>query len=162
MADSPHVLIVGDGPVADALGPMISALGWTSTSATTLEESERVLPSAGAVVVTSHHEDLDGPAIRAALAAGTPYVGAMGSRRTQARRREWLLEHGVTEADLTAVHAPVGLDIGADEPGEIAISILAEMIAERRGRAGSVGSIGSRDGAIHPQQTPGTAYCPGG
>ena len=162
MADSPHVLIVGEGPVAEALGPMISALGWTSTSATTLEESERVLPSAAAVVVTSHHEDLDGPAIRAALAAGTSYVGAMGSRRTQARRREWLLEHGVTEADLTAVHAPVGLDIGADEPGEIAISILAEVIAERRGRAGSVGSIGSRDGAVHPEQPPGTAYCPGG
>jgi xanthine/CO dehydrogenase XdhC/CoxF family maturation factor len=162
MADSPHVLIVGEGPVADALGPMITALGWTSTSTTTLEESARVMSSAEAVVVTSHHEDLDGPAIRAALAAGTSYVGAMGSRRTQARRREWLLEHGVTEADLTGVHAPVGLDIGADEPGEIAISILAEMIAERRGRTGSVGSIGSRDGAVHPGQPPGTAYCPGG
>jgi len=157
-----NVLIVGDGPVADALGVMVSALGWTSSSATTLADSEAAIPSADAVVVTSHHDEVDGPAIRAALAAGTSYVGAMGSRRTQARRREWLLANNVAEADQAAVHAPVGLDIGADEPGEIAVSILAEMIAVRRGRAGSVGSIASRDGAIHPDQDPGTAYCPGG
>ena len=157
-----HVLIVGDGPVADALGQVVAALGWTSSSASALAESEAAIPSADAVVVTSHHEDVDGPAIRAALAAGTSYVGAMGSRRTQARRREWLVEHGVTEAALSALHAPIGLDIGADEPGEIAVSILAEIVAERRGAASTVASISDRDGAIHPDQEPGTAYCPGG
>jgi xanthine/CO dehydrogenase XdhC/CoxF family maturation factor len=157
-----HVLIVGEGPVADALAPMLGALGWGSTTATTLAESETAIPSADAVVVTSHHEDIDGPAIRAALAAGTSYVGAMGSRRTQARRREWLVDHGVTDGELSALHAPVGLDIGADEPGEIAVSILAEIVAERRGAGSTVASISDRDGAIHPDQDPGTAYCPGG
>ena len=162
MTDSMRVLVVGDGPVAGALTPMLAALGWQATCAATLAEVEGALPGTDAVVVTRHHEDVDGPAIRAALAAGVPYVGAMGSRRTQARRREWLLDHGATEADLAAVRAPVGLDIGADAPGEIAVSILAEIIAVRRGATESVGSISSRDGAIHPDQEPGTAYCPGG
>jgi xanthine/CO dehydrogenase XdhC/CoxF family maturation factor len=157
-----QVLIVGEGPVADALAPMLAALDWGATSATTLAESEAAIPSADAVVVTSHHEDIDGPAIRAALAAGTSYVGAMGSRRTQAWRREWLFDHGVTAGELSALHAPVGLDIGADEPGEIAVSILAEIVAERRGAASTVASISDRDGAIHPDQESGTAYCPGG
>jgi xanthine/CO dehydrogenase XdhC/CoxF family maturation factor len=162
MAESMTVLIVGEGPVADVLHPMVTTLGWTSVGATSLDEAEAQLDGAQAVVVTSHHEDVDGPAIRAALAAGTPYVGAMGSRRTQARRREWLLANGVTEADLAALHAPVGLDIGADEPGEIAVSILAEIVAERRGTGSAIASISDRDGAIHPDQPPGTAYCPSG
>ncbi len=157
------MLIVGEGPVAEALTPMLATLGWGATTATTLADSDEAIPSADAVVVTSHHEDVDGPAIRAALAAGTAYVGAMGSRRTQARRREWLLANGVTEDELSALHAPVGLDIGADGPGEIAVSILAEIVAERRGvAAATVASISDRDGAIHPDQEPGTAYCPGG
>ncbi len=84
----------------------------------------------------------------------------MGSRRTQARRREWLLANDVAEADLAALHAPIGLDIGADEPGEIAVSILAEIVAVRRGRAAQVGSISERDGAIHPDQEPGDGVLP--
>jgi xanthine dehydrogenase accessory factor len=157
-----HVLIVGEGPVAEVLAPMAASLGWEATASTRLAQAEAAMSAADAVVVTSHHEDVDGPAIRAALAAGTSYVGAMGSRRTQARRREWLLANGVTEAQLTSLHAPVGLDIGADEPGEIAISILAEIVAERRGAGSAVASISERDGAIHPDQPPGSAYCPSG
>jgi xanthine/CO dehydrogenase XdhC/CoxF family maturation factor len=157
-----RVLIVGEGPVADVLAPMVASLGWDATATATLAETETAIPSADAVVVTSHHEDVDGPAIRAALAAGTPYVGAMGSRHTQARRREWLLANGVTESELSALHAPIGLDIGADEPGEIAISILAEIVAERRDAGSAVASISDRDGAIHPDQPPGSAYCPSG
>ena len=60
----------------------------------------------------------------------------MGSRRTQTRRREWLLANGVTEDALAALHAPIGLDIGADQPAEIAVSILAEIIGTRSGRLG--------------------------
>ena len=97
MADSAKLLIVGDGPVTDALTAMVSVLGWpvsVTSSAPTIG------PDVDAVVITSHHEDVDGPAIRSALAAGTRYVGAMGSRRTQQRRREWLLADGVTENAL--------------------------------------------------------------
>ncbi|MGD9962048.1 XdhC family protein [Nocardioides sp.] len=159
MADQVNLLIVGDGPVSDALVPMVSALGWSPTVALT---DPSIGPDVDAVVVTSHHEDVDGPAIKAALTLKTAYVGAMGSRRTQARRRAWLLANDVTEADLTALHAPIGLDIGADEPGEIAVSILAEIVAVRRGRASAVTSISARDGAIHPELAPGEATCPGG
>ena len=103
-----------------------------------------------------------GPAIKAALEKGTAYVGAMGSRKTQTRRREWLLENGVTEEALAAVRAPIGLDIGADEPGEIAVSILAEIVAVRRGAGATVGAVSERSGPIHPDLEPGTATCPGG
>jgi xanthine/CO dehydrogenase XdhC/CoxF family maturation factor len=157
-----RILIVGDGPVADALGSVASAVGWTWITANSLADTERSLGDADAVVVTSHHEDLDGPAIRAALAAGPSYIGAMGSRRTQARRRDWMLTHGVNEDQLAELHAPVGLDIGADDAGEIAVSILAEIIAERRGAGTSVASISDRMGAIHPDREPGAAYCPDG
>ena len=57
----------------------------------------------------------------------------MGSRKTQERRREWLLANGVDEAALAMLRAPIGLDIGADEPGEIAVPILAEVVTVRRG-----------------------------
>ena len=159
MADSVKLLIVGDGPVTDALTVMVSALNWSVSVTSTAPTIE---PDLDAVVITSHHEDVDGPAIRSALAAGVGYVGAMGSRRTQLRRREWLLAEGVSEQGLAALHAPIGLDIGADQPGEIAVSILAEVVAVRSGRLAAVTSIGERDGAIHPELAPGEAYCPGG
>ena len=156
-----QVLIVGDGPVTVALTEMVSVLGWSVTVSLTVPEIGADLD---AVVVTSHHEGVDGPVIQAALVAGTAYVGAMGSRRTQTRRREWLTAAGVSSDALEALHAPIGLDIGADQPAEIAVSILAEIIGIRSGRLGegSVASIGERDGAIHPELTPGEATCPGG
>lgn len=130
MADAAKIVIVGDGPVADALRPMLGALGW---EASVTDAVPRVDADVDAVVVLSHDEDVDAPAIAVALAAGTSYVGAMGSRSTRARRREWLLAHGVTDDDLAALHTPIGLDIGADGPGEIAVAILAEIVALRHG-----------------------------
>ena len=162
MSDDVRLLIVGDGPVSEALLPMAGALGWSASVSTDLDEVTEALATTDAVVVTSHHDGLDAPAIRATLAAGTPYVGAMGSRRTQARRREWLLDHDVTATALDALHAPIGLDIGADSPGEIAVAILAEIVAVRRSPDATPASISERDGAIHPDQAPGEAYCPGG
>ena len=163
MAESPKLLIVGDGPVTEALTGFVSLLGW---SVTVTSVAPNITPDVDAVVVTSHHEDVDGPTIRQALAVGTAYVGAMGSRRTQTRRREWLLANEVTEDALVALHAPIGLDIGADQPAEIAVSILAEIIGTRSGRlesaSATVASIGERDGAIHPELAPGEAFCPGG
>lgn len=158
----PEIMIVGEGPVAAALAPMAALLGWTPAPAASLDAVEAGLATADAVVVLSHHEGLDAPAIRAALAHGTAYVGAMGSRTTQARRRSWLEEAAVPEEQLARLHAPIGLDIGADEPAEIAVAILAEVIAVRRGADAVVGSVSARDGAIHPDLAPGTATCPGG
>lgn len=159
MDDAPHLLLVGDGPVVEALEALCGPLGWTTTVSA---EQVAVGPQFDAVVVTSHHDDVDGPVLRDALAAGTAYVGAMGSRKTQARRREWLLAHGVTEEALAGLHAPIGLDIGAQTPGEIAVAILAEVVAVRRGATAEVASVSERGGAIHPDLAPGEAYCPGG
>ena len=85
----------------------------------------------------------------------------MGSRRTQARRRDWLLANGVTEADLARVHGPAGIAIGADPPPEIALSILAEAVAVLRG-VDPGASLKDTEGPIHPDLPPGTATCPTG
>ena len=156
-----RLLVVGDGPVAEALVPMAQLLGWGASTAVTMPEVEAALPGSTAVVVTSHDEDVDAAAIAKALESEPVYLGGMGSRRTQARRREWLLAHGVAEAQLDRIHGPAGLDIGADSPAEIALSILAELVATVRGAA-TVGSISDREGPIHPDLPPGTAFCPTG
>jgi xanthine dehydrogenase accessory factor len=84
-------------------------------------------------VALTHDPKLDDPALQAALASDAFYVGALGSRRTHARRRERLGEAGVSDADLDRIHAPIGLDLGGRAPEEIAVSILAEIVAVRRG-----------------------------
>lgn len=85
--------------------------------------------SSTAVVTLSHDTKIDDPALIAALAAPTGYVGALGSRRSHAARRERLALAGVSDADLDRIDAPVGLDIGAVGPSEIALSIAAAMVA---------------------------------
>jgi xanthine dehydrogenase accessory factor len=160
-----QLLVVGDGPVCDALGSLAAVLGWDTVVARTTDEVAAALPASTAVVVTSHHEGLDAPALALSLAgplsAGPAYVAAMGSRRTQDRRRAWLLAHGVGETDLAALHAPAGLDIGADSPPEIALSVLAELVATLRGATGA-GSLRDRSGPIHPGPAAGEATCPTG
>src|SRR3712207_1296667 len=133
-AMDPHsLLLVGDGPVVKALAPMAELLGWHPRVVATVDDAAAALPSAHAVVVTSHDPDVDAPTLAAAIAARPVYIGAMGSRGRQARRREWLVAHGATEADLALVHGPAGLDIGANSPAEIALAILAELVATVRG-----------------------------
>jgi xanthine dehydrogenase accessory factor len=103
-----------------------------------------------AVLVFTHDPKFDEPAVIGALATEAGYIGALGSRKTTADRSRRLLEAGVEPADLERVHAPCGLDIGSTTPEEVAISVLAEVIAERSGRAGSA----LRDGSapIHSRQ----------
>ena len=158
------LLIVGGGEVCTALVGIAGALDWDAQVVDSLPAAEAALAALGpddAAVVLSHHDGLDGPALAAALKSSAGYLGAMGSRRTQQRRREWLLAHGVDEAAQSAIRGPAGLDIGADAPAEIAVSIVAEIVAVRRDAA-AVGSISDRDGPIHPDLAPGEAVCPGG
>ncbi len=89
-----------------------------------------------AVVTLGHEADIDDEALLAALAGNCFYVGALGSRRTHAKRLDRLAEKGLTAAETDRIHAPVGLDIGASGPAEIALSIMAEVVASLR-RPGS-------------------------
>ena len=84
----------------------------------------------------THDPKLDDAALTIAVNSDAAYVGAMGSRRAQARRRERLLEAGVEEASLERIIGPCGLDIGADTQEETALSILAEILAVRGQREG--------------------------
>jgi xanthine dehydrogenase accessory factor len=90
-----------------------------------------------AVVVMSHDPKLDEPAIVEATRAGCRYVGAMGSRKTQTGRRERLLAAGLSVEDLARLHGPIGLDLGGREPGEMALAILAEIVAARNEASGA-------------------------
>ena len=90
-------------------------------------------PNSYAVVVTRGHKG-DGEALRAVLGRGLRFVGLLGSRPKVVHIFAALKEGGVPAEDLAAVHAPLGLEIGAQTPDEIAVSILAEMIAVRRGK----------------------------
>lgn len=92
-----------------------------------------------AVVALSHDPKLDEPAIATALRTDAFYVGALGSRKTQAQRRERMKTQGFTDADLARIHGPVGLDIGALSPAEIAVSIVAQMIDVLRPKKKGVG-----------------------
>ncbi|PZU46978.1 MAG: XshC-Cox1-family protein [Microbacterium sp.] len=90
-----------------------------------------------AVCVLTHDPKLDVPAIRSALAASVGYLGAMGSRRTVADRRRRLIEAGVSEAALARLRSPIGLDLGGRSPEATALSILAEILADRHGGSGA-------------------------
>jgi xanthine dehydrogenase accessory factor len=89
-----------------------------------------------AIVVLTHDDKFDEPALIGALATEAFYVGALGSRRNQERRKERLLEAGVAEAELERIMGPCGLDIGADTQEETALSILSEILAVRARREG--------------------------
>ena len=85
-----------------------------------------------AVVTLAHDPKIDDPALAAGLRAGCFYVGALGSRKSHAARLARLREEGFGEADLARIHGPVGLGIGAVTPGEIATSILAQVVEKVR------------------------------
>ena len=106
-------------------------VGWLDEAATDLD-----LGPEDAVAILSHDPKLDEPAIAEALRRGARYVGAIGSRKTQADRRARLHASGIPEAELARLHGPVGLDLGGREPAEIALAILAEIVADRYGGSG--------------------------
>jgi xanthine dehydrogenase accessory factor len=99
------------------------------------------------IAVLTHDPKLDDAALELALRSEAPYIGAMGSRRAQAQRRERLLAAGVEEELLARIAAPIGLDLGAVTPEETALSIMAEVVAVRNGRDG--GRLSQAAGRIH-------------
>ncbi len=107
------------------------------------------LSPAAAVAVLSHDPKIDDAAVAAALASPAGYVGALGSRRTQAARRDRLRAAGIDAAQLDRLRGPIGLDIGARTPEEIALAVLAEITTVRRGggRAGAVAWPGAAGAA---------------
>jgi xanthine dehydrogenase accessory factor len=154
----PRLLVFGAVDTAEALCRAAKQLGWRTVVADPRRRfaTPERLPSADevivawpeealaqvgpdhatAVVVLTHDDKFDIPALQGALASEAFYVGALGSRRNQARRRERLLDAGVDEAALDRISGPCGLDVGADTPAETALSILAEILAVRAGREG--------------------------
>ena len=167
----PRLVVLGAVDVAESLCVLAGHLGWRTVVADTrgrLATRERI-PSAdelivawpdealerigldqdSAVVVLTHDERLDTPALLSALRSPAFYVGALGSRRAQASRRERLLEAGVDEDDLERLCGPSGLDLGATTPAETALSILAEVVAIRAGRSG--GRLIESRGRIHAE-----------
>jgi xanthine dehydrogenase accessory factor len=149
-----RLIVVGAVHIAQALVPMALPLGFAVTVvdprrafATEERMGDRVAistdwpdeamtalaPDARTAVVTlTHDPKLDDPALEVALRSPAFYVGSLGSRRTHAKRVARLAEAGLTEAEIARIHAPVGLDIGAVTAPEIAVSILAQIVAARR------------------------------
>ena len=105
-----------------------------------------------AVVALTHAPELDDEALAIALHSPAFYVGALGSRRTQARRRERLAAAGLSEAECRRLAGPAGLDLGGETVGEAALAMLAEAIAALHGRAG--GPLTASENAIHVDGRP--------
>ncbi len=148
-----RAIVVGAVHISQALAPMARGLDLDVTiidPRTAFATPERfpdvpvltewpdtALPRLGldrytALLALTHDPKIDDPALAAALRAECFYIGALGSKKTHARRVERLTEAGFSEAEIARIHAPIGLDIGAVSPAEIAVSILAEMIATLR------------------------------
>jgi xanthine dehydrogenase accessory factor len=157
-APAPRLFVYGAVDTAEALCRAVKLVGWTSVVADArarfatperLPSADEILvawpeeafaqvqPDVGtAVVVLTHDDKFDLPALKAALESEAFYIGALGSRRNQERRRERLLEAGVPESAFDRIAGPSGLDIGAASPAETALSMLAEMLATRADRSG--------------------------
>ncbi|MEE1657721.1 XdhC family protein [Microvirga sp. CF3062] len=148
-----RVVVIGAVHISQALAPMAKSLDLDVTiidPRTAFATPERfpdvpllaewpdaVLPEIGidqytAVVALTHDPKIDDPALAAALRSDCFYIGALGSRKTHERRVQRLTASGFTDADFARIHAPIGLDIGAVSPAEIAVSILAEIVATLR------------------------------
>ena len=167
----PRMLVYGAVDTADALCAAAKGIGWHAIVADArgrFATKER-LPNADeiivgwpedalsqvapdrttAIVVLTHDDKFDVPMLVGALASDAFYIGALGSRRNQERRRERLLEAGVDEDALERISGPAGLDVGAQTPAETAVSILAEIMAIRAGRSGS--RLREASGRIHAE-----------
>jgi len=152
-APSPRVTLIGAVHISQALAPMARIAGLDVTiidPRTAFATPERFpetpvlaqwpdealaaqpLDRFTAICLLTHDPKIDDPALRVALKADCFYIGALGSRKTHAKRIERMRALGFDEAALARIHAPIGLDIGAVSPAEIAVSILGEIVASLR------------------------------
>ncbi len=144
----PTVLVVGAGAIGDALLAQSGLLGWTGRVVTELAEARAALAEftdADVLVLLDHAPAFDALLVDG-VRSGRGFLGALGSRRTQAARRERLTAAGLTVGELARLHGPVGLDLGARTPAETAVSIVAEVIAVRSGRAAT--ALAATEGRI--------------
>lgn len=151
----PRIVVIGAGHISHALAGIAQIAGFeltvidprpgfatperfgeTKTIAGRPEDAFALTPldAYTALVAVTHDPGIDDAPLKAALGAGCFYVGALGSRKTHAKRAERLAADGLAEADISRIHAPVGLDIRASNPAEIAVSILADIILTLRTR----------------------------
>ena len=133
----PVLVVVGDGALADAIARQAAVLGWPAAVTADVDAATKALGEAGAsgaLVVLTHAVKLDVPVLAAALRGEVPYVGALGSARTQQRRAERLRADGITDAEIARIHGPIGLDLGGNRPANIALGICAEILASRNHR----------------------------
>lgn len=174
VAPAPVLLVFGAGHVAQPLTRIARELGFRTVVAdargafATQERfpdvdelvvgwPERVLDHVDLdrrtyVVVLSHDPRFETPVFPAVRRAPVRYIGAMGSRRTHQSRIERLRSEGWSDEELARIHAPIGLDLGAETAAETAISILAEIIQVRYGQGTGV-SLRGTEGTIHPQRS---------
>jgi xanthine dehydrogenase accessory factor len=152
---SPRLVVIGAVHISQALAPMAQVAGYPveiidpRTAFATAERfpdmtlhaewpedvlKRQPLDSYTALAAVTHDPKIDDFALKAALDAGCFYVGALGSRKTHARRVERLLALGATAAQIELIHAPIGIDIGAASPAEIAVAVLAQVIRAFRSR----------------------------
>jgi xanthine dehydrogenase accessory factor len=156
-ARRPKLVVFGAGHIAMALVPLAKAVGFRTIVADAREAfltrerfpevDELVLdwPEAAFarigidratyICILSHDPKFDDPALEIGLRSAARYLGAIGSRKTQDKRRERLREAGFRDADIDRIHGPIGLDLGGRSPTEVALAIVAEMIAARYGRS---------------------------
>jgi xanthine dehydrogenase accessory factor len=150
---APQLVIIGAVHISQALAPIGKLLGYDVTIVdprtafasperfpdvkVLAEWPDKALPPLNvdrytAFVALTHDPKIDDPALIHALSHDCFYVGALGSRKTHGRRIERLREQGISDADLARIHAPIGLDIGAVSPAEIAVAIMAQITERLR------------------------------
>ncbi len=146
---APRVVLAGDSPIVGALRRIGPELGLAVVAADDLEGGEGPVAGDLALVVAAHGRDELG-VLRAGLEAGVPYIGLVASRKRGAAVIDQLREEGIADEQLGRIETPAGLDISAQTAAEIAVSILARIVAVRRREPGPVPAASRPNTAVDP------------